>query len=703
MKTRIIFLLLFFACFSSSFAYNNLYVSNPQRWSSYNGVIKEAELSVRPMGAFVEYQLTLDITGRAPMNEPNGSFMEIVMDFDLPINTMITDSWLWIEGVPKQADILDRWTASAIYEAIVSRRKDPSLLVKNGTNQYRINVYPMKLDESRKFKITYLSPARYMGDDLVVEIPSNILTLSNPKLEKISTYILPSEYYSAPSSNNEGISFSTYNHPDLGECTKADVAYSKFNTHGIVLKPNSSEDIQVSKFGSNDEGYYQLSFVPSDLMNISSQSKKICYLIDYDKNYSPLELADLLNKVANNIKSTLTDNDYFNVAFSKLAPELTFDEWTAATDANVDLAFSSPEISLYSNMVSLLGKGLDFMNNKESGSLVLVSNNVKYDNIQSANALIYDIQKLNKNNANIHIIDYNTNHYTYTWTNGNSYYNNGYFFTNLARKNGGEYISFYNSYNYSNLNALLEEAFDLVTGENFSFVDIYTSNENGICYGRMNVSNSLSSSFNVNKTIHHLGKYSGGFPTNLEIACEVNNEVYHYKTDLSKYTINVNDSVVETIWNGLDIAQLEKEDNSNQVINEIIYLSLQHRILSNYTAFLCVEEEVSCENCEDPQDNEFPDGEAIGVDEQDINKGVSIYPNPFTTALKIELESTQQLMELKIYNAAGQCIKTFTLVADQDSYLWDGTDDNNNKINAGIYILKAVYANKVVTKKLIKQ
>ncbi len=105
-KFTLIVALMFFAQWA--LAYNNLRVSNPLSWGSYNGVINSADLTVKPLGAFVEYALTLTISAQQPTWEAENTQMEIVLNFDLPANSMITDSWLWIDGKPKRADILDR-------------------------------------------------------------------------------------------------------------------------------------------------------------------------------------------------------------------------------------------------------------------------------------------------------------------------------------------------------------------------------------------------------------------------------------------------------------------------------------------------------------------------------------------------------------------------------------------------------------------
>ena len=123
---------------SLAFCYNQLTVSDARNsWYSYMGTIEEATLSVSPKGLFMEYGLYLTFSARGTNFNQNDS-VEVVLDFELPQNAIVTDSWLWIGEDISKAIIMDRWSASSIYEDIVKRRKDPSILTKENETQYRL-------------------------------------------------------------------------------------------------------------------------------------------------------------------------------------------------------------------------------------------------------------------------------------------------------------------------------------------------------------------------------------------------------------------------------------------------------------------------------------------------------------------------------------------------------------------------------------
>jgi Ca-activated chloride channel family protein len=86
------------------------------------GTIEEATLSVSPKGLFMEYGLYLTFSARITNFNQNDS-VEVVLDFELPQNAIVTDSWLWIGEDISKAIIMDRWSASSIYEDIVRSLK----------------------------------------------------------------------------------------------------------------------------------------------------------------------------------------------------------------------------------------------------------------------------------------------------------------------------------------------------------------------------------------------------------------------------------------------------------------------------------------------------------------------------------------------------------------------------------------------------
>lgn len=79
------------------------------------------------------------------------------------------------------------------------------------------------------------------------------------------------------------------------------------------------------------------------------------------------------------------------------------------------------------------------------------------------------------------------------------------------------------------------------------------------------------------------------------------------------------------------------------------------------------------------------------------------YPNPFnpTASIAFTLPFSTN-WSLKIYNVAGQLIKSFEgFSSGQVNVNWDGTDDSGDKVSSGIYFYKLTAGDFSATKKMV--
>ncbi|MCD4818709.1 MAG: SMP-30/gluconolactonase/LRE family protein [Candidatus Cloacimonetes bacterium] len=89
---------------------------------------------------------------------------------------------------------------------------------------------------------------------------------------------------------------------------------------------------------------------------------------------------------------------------------------------------------------------------------------------------------------------------------------------------------------------------------------------------------------------------------------------------------------------------------------------------------------------------------------QPITLELSNHPNPFnpTTTISFSLttENTEDT-ELVIYNLKGQKVRKYSILNNQFSISWDGTDENNKPVSSGIYFYKLKIGKYEKIKKMI--
>ena len=100
--------------------------------------------------------------------------------------------------------------------------------------------------------------------------------------------------------------------------------------------------------------------------------------------------------------------------------------------------------------------------------------------------------------------------------------------------------------------------------------------------------------------------------------------------------------------------------------------------------------------------------EPKGIDENDhlSGKGIfnfSLYPNPFSQEIKIEWQGTSKEipLNLEIYNAIGQKVRSFPQGVKTHSIVWDGKDNKGNLLPSGVYFCRFQTGGKSSMKKIV--
>jgi hypothetical protein len=82
------------------------------------------------------------------------------------------------------------------------------------------------------------------------------------------------------------------------------------------------------------------------------------------------------------------------------------------------------------------------------------------------------------------------------------------------------------------------------------------------------------------------------------------------------------------------------------------------------------------------------------------DKQLKVYPNPFSTATRLKIENSgNEPTNIQIYSMDGRLVRN-DLTQDSE-YIWQGDDQNGQKLHPGIYICKVQSGNAFFTEKVI--
>lgn len=709
MKNYYILFALIFSINLSNYCQNSLRVGDPQKWGTYQGTIEEAVVSVKPKGTYNEYGLYLTFSSRGtPLTTVNDT-LEVVLKFQLPEKAIVHDSWLFMKDWISKGKILDKWTATQIYEDIVDRRKDPSILSKTSATNYELRVFPMAGNETRKVKISYLLPANLSSKGVSSQLPIDLLKTSNQPLQSLGILSWDSETFKNPKLSNKNIKFISKTDGTHGNYYDAFVPLDLLNSDLSINFEHKSDNsnIYLQQFSTDDnDNFYQL-FLSSEMFLENEEFKKVLILIDYDQENTNLTANEVLNKTKLELLKNLKPKDYFNIMLSNISTKKFREDWVSATEENINLAFTELDNSLasYSNLSNLLGSSIEYINkdNDQNSQILLISNSDQYTDEVIANDFTNDLVALLENNNKINVIDYQEKNFKLFSINGRRYFGNEYIYNNISKITLGSFNQMYESNSYwytqyvNSFSEVISNAFKNIGGT-INALDIYTTLENGYCYNRFNLSKSENISY-VSEPILQVGKFDGEFPFSIDITGEFKGNVFSKKIKINEENIIKGDSITEKIWAGQYLRNLENTSRSNSIINDIVSASKEFTVLSKYTSFLCLEEkeDYACFDCFDES--------VLEVNSLNIQDDFfSFYPNPFIDGLTIEivLRNGEKVKNLKIIDLNGKTIHNF-----DTSNFTEGKNKivykPNLDLTSGIYIINYATNKNNYNIKLIKK
>ena len=483
-----LFLLTCFFLLTSSAAFAQLTVSDVrQSWVVRQGTIEEATLSVRPKGLYMECGLYLTFSARGVTFNTNGDSLEVVLNFTLPEGSIIHDSWLWVGNDIVKAHIFDRWTASTIYEGIVNRRRDPSILFKNSATQYQLRVFPMDNAATRKVKITWLQPATFLNNRTLLALPFPLLKTSKNTVQEFNLLVWSDERFQNPSmATHPEIVFEAVSDSVAGNFYRSTLGPDLYNDD-IRLQFTSplKDGYYLSTFSEGGENFYQMAVLPSKFLPVE-ENRKIALLFDYEAGTNAPTTTQLLAAAKSALLNNLGLKDSFNLFFSAFTIHKAADHWLPAHPDTIQQVFDALNNPLtnYSNLQPLLAAGIEWVQEHgPGGDILLACNSSQYANLQPANALINDFLGVLEPPVAINTLDYNEKNTTYFFSNGVYYYANSYLLSNLATQSGGYYVK---TYQTQSLNRAFESSFANL-GTHVEAFELYPSTNNGFCYGRFNV------------------------------------------------------------------------------------------------------------------------------------------------------------------------------------------------------------------------
>jgi hypothetical protein len=679
-----------------------LRVQHPQQTSRYGtGTINDATIVLHPRGTYLQCDLYLLFSAKG-LGFTAAESVEVQFDFSLPAGAVVTDLWLWVDNQIMRGLILDRWTASNIYEGIVKRKRDPCLLTKTATNSYSARIYPLKGTGTRRIMISYLLPMKWGLKGTTALLPA---------------YLLKASKYGPPMFRVRWFLEDRFRNPRLIEYPDKPFQVVVDSLAGPVLQteiPGASQSSQsqmtvssefavdaplfFSHFRRGNDGYYQAAFLPSRVLE-AEIARRLVVLVDYDSLTTSLRSPEILAGLRSTFESNFNSSDSMTIIYRSPKGIDRVSSWLLpCSPEGISAAFSyfqTSPLSPISTLKDLLKAGSSFA--KEivgGGTILLVTASVEYCDPRVANPVLSEIVPLLPAGLAVHVVDFAAPNYRSVYLEGKYYYNNDYFLSNLCKKTGGAYVTPSNTSPSTYLN-MLATVVPYLRGP-FEALDLYTQVEGGLCTGRFLPSPTSGDVLQWDAPVMQIGRYYGSLPFVAEITALYKGKPMSRTVRISETPEVWGDSTAIQTWVGSRITWLEIQPQTNEIQRQTIDISIAERVLSKSTAFLALEPNDTlraCLTCVDESGG--PTGILAGPSaEISQDSLVQAYPNPFnaSTVLSVRLPRGVRPEEvaLRIVNVLGQTVRTLDAsnLNDRTStrISWDGRNDHGSPLSTGLYL-----------------
>lgn len=657
-------------------------------WNTQLGSIDNATFFVEPKGLYAECQLLMTFSTSCTSGFSASDSLEIQLGFNLPAEAEVTDMWLWVNNVPVRAGIYDRWSASQVYNAIVKKRVDPALLLKESDTFYTLNIFPLMVNLPRKIKLTFLIPInKLLGTAPVIPLPANILNLSSCPVSNVKVAFKSGQNLSNPIlAGMSSQVFSTQTDSVFGPCLAATISnFNSLSTLNLSLTQSAPGNYFAGIYPvpGSTQGIYQLQLDLPQILGIP-QKKKTLFVMDFIKANSTLSRTTVLQTLKSKIQSNFGAGDSVNFMFSGLFTNTISPAWISADPVTLASVFSTMDSTLlgnYSNLPVLLFDAIDFIRTHgNDGNIMVLESSATYQNTSDANTLLTDIANyMGTPVIPIHSISLdNTSSPNYII---NVYFKgNDYFFTNLSNFTGAEFRSI-KTYSVSNNNwwwgyttetvsfsALMDYFMPRLAGY-FAALDVHTTFTNGFSFANYNFNASngfdyLSSPYSV------IGKYSAGvLPMTVDISAQTTDgQLYFSQISIDNPDVLTLDTVSKTIWAAHNLREMLGFNQTSAVVYQIIQKSIIERVLTKYTAFLALEPGIAGPNTIWTPPTGTGTVTTLGVQNETKNdvaeklfSGFSIYPNPAVSHVNFEFNLTKSAtVRIEIFNLQGQLVDVIT-------------------------------------------
>ncbi len=602
---------------------------------------------------------------------------EAIYIFPLPENAMITELVYWVNGERFEAEIRERQQAIKAYNQKLYHWLDPALLEYLGDNMFRLSIVPVNAQSEFRTEITYVELLNYDFGILEYKYLMNTLDLSSDPLETVHLTLDAQsqnafKYFQSPSHENSAAT-QIVKHSDNHYSMEFGDENFYPDTDVIIEMETLRENVEFSlltytpvledSFGT--DSFYALWITPPDSIEEEEiLPKDIIFTADVSSSMEGERIKQAKESI-DFFLDLLHPQDHFNIITFGTHVIKFKNDLVAANTANIteahDFVYEMYALGMTNISAALDSSLMQSYHDTATKNIVFLTDGEPTIGITHPDSIIARTRE--KNTENVRIFSFGVGEDI-----------NQSLLTKLAMDNFG-YATFIAS----------DDSIALLVNNHFKRISKPVMTDIKITYGGLPVYDrypkNLLDLFWGTQTLE-VGLYNGSGTYPVTLSGWMREDSVNYIktfsfTDTSgKYRFVPRLWAQEKINHLLDLIEIYGE--TDELVNQIIELSLKFQILTPYTALYADPDDIN-DNGSYLTPNTF--------------KLFANYPNPFNpeTTIKYSLPADKSLYQvvIKIYDSLGKLVVTLKDEPQKPGVYtvkWNGKDAAGHPLPTGIYL-----------------
>jgi Ca-activated chloride channel family protein len=499
--------------------------------------------------------------------------------FPLPIDAAVSDFALWIDGEPVQGKILSREEARRQYEEIVRTMRDPALLEYVDRGAFQASIFPIPPGAERRIELEYTQVLQADAGLIRYSYPLNTEKFSSAPLEDVSVSV-------DVASMQPVAAIYSPSHPiaiDRQGSRRFSASYEDSNVTPDrdfeLYYSVSQEDIGLSLLSYRDpdsedpSGYFLLLAAPS-LENDRRQviSKDVVFVLDQSGSMEGEKFMQAQTALAYALDH-LNPGDQFNV--------IAFSSGTSAFASGLRPADEASEAVGWLEGLSARGatdidrallEAVDMMDGERPEMVIFLTDGLPTEGVTDSKDILKDIERSAPKDLRLFAF-------------GVGYDVDTYLLDSLAQDHHGttSYVTPGQSIDeivsgfYDKVSQPVLVDIDLDFGDASAF-DIFPDPLPDIFAGGQLVA---------------VGRYRNGGVETIELSGSVDGEVKHFTYEDQRFRTTGGPDFLPRLWAtrkiGYLLNQIRLEGPEQEIVDQIVKLSIRYGIVTPYTSFLVTE------------------------------------------------------------------------------------------------------------------